>query len=345
MSSPPRLCRTDLSDDEWALLEPLIPAPKPGGRPPTGSRRAILNGIFYLVRTGCPWRLVPWEFPPWKTVYHYVRTWRIDGTWKRGHTARREREQVRQGRDPQPSACIMDSQSVKTTGVGGIRGDDGAKRLSGRKRHLLVDTLGLVPRVKIHAANIQERTAVPQALIGAKDVFWRLTHIWLDQGYTGSGKTWIEEGLGWRVEIVQMLDHVVTQVIANRIFIPLRGVEQALDPLRSRLAQALCHPPAVLPVDSVEQSHEVTPCALSRIVGIDPRYGRGAHQALRATPRSPPVPPSSPRLCCTGGYQVQSLSVAVVLDHQRVRVGNRRLTGKVFTYVRCWFPVHQATAG
>ncbi len=196
MSSPPRLYPTDLSDAEWAILEPLIPAAKLGGRPPKWSRRTLCNAVFYLVRVGCHWRLLPREFPPWKTVYHYFRAWRLDGTWERAHTTLRERERVRQGRNPQPTGWIMDSQSVKTTSVGGIRGYDGGKKLSGRKRHLLVDTLGLVFTAKVHAADIQDRAAVPEVLALVKESFCSLAHVWLDQGYTGAGRAWISEQLG-----------------------------------------------------------------------------------------------------------------------------------------------------
>ncbi len=203
MPSPPRLYATDLSDAEWTVLAPLIPPPKAGGRPPKWTRRELLDGIFYVVRAGCQWRLLPREFPPWQTVYHYFRLWRLDGTWKELNATLREWERVRQGRDPQPSGCIMDSQSVRTTSAGGIRGYDGAKKLSGRKRHLLVDTGGLVLTATVHAADIQDRVGVPLVLTNAREAFPRLAHIWLDQGYTGSGRAWIEQKLGWEVEIVK----------------------------------------------------------------------------------------------------------------------------------------------
>ena len=187
---------TDLNDREWQLLEPLLPPPKPGGRPVKYPRREVVNAIRYVLRTGCPWRMLPHDLPPRRTAFHYFRTWRRDGTWQRAHDTLRSLTRQSEGRRASSSAAIIDSQSVKTAEKGGQGVIDAGKKVKGRKRHIVVDTLGLLLAVAVHPANIQDRDGAKLVLARMLGQYPWLKVIWVDWAYGGKLVQWAKKS-GW----------------------------------------------------------------------------------------------------------------------------------------------------
>lgn len=199
---------TSLTDDQWALLEPMLPQPKKRGRPPT-DRRRVIDAICYVLKGGIPWRLLPAGFPPCKTVFHIFRQWKLDHTWQALNDRLRAWARSQEKKRSRPTAAILDSQTVKSDGHGGAVGYDAAKRIKGRKRHLLVDTLGLLLGVAVTPASTSERDGAKEVLGRVLGCFKWLRLLWVDGGYSGDHfAQWVKElRPKLSVEVVKRSDH------------------------------------------------------------------------------------------------------------------------------------------
>jgi len=201
-----QLYPTDLTDSQWNIIQALIPPPKPGGRPRSLDVRLVVNAILYVVVGGIQWRMLPKDYPKWQSVYSYFRAWKKAGVWRRIHDTLRARLRQRVGRHKQPTAGCLDSQSVKTTAVPGLRGFDNGKLVKGRKRHLLVDTLGLVMAVVVTAASVQDREGARLLLSQLGGACKKLRLVWVDGSYRGQLVGWVAGHFRFRLRVVLRSD-------------------------------------------------------------------------------------------------------------------------------------------
>jgi putative transposase len=197
-----QLYPTDLTDSQWDLIKEMLPKARPGGRPRNLEMRKVVNAILYLVVGGIQWRMLPKEYPKWQSVYHYFREWRKSGLWKRIHDSLRARVREKAGRHKHPTAGCIDSQSVKATLVAGLRGYDAGKNVKGIKRHILVDTLGLMLAVVVTAASVSDPAGARQLLSGLGGFCKNLRRIWADGTYRGELLNWVAARFRFRIEPV-----------------------------------------------------------------------------------------------------------------------------------------------
>lgn len=191
-----------MTDSQWNHIRKLVPEGKPGGRPRELDMRQVVNAIFYVVVGGVQWRMMPKEYPNWSSVYYYFREWTKTGTWKQIHDTLRAKVRQNTGRHKHPTAGSLDSQSVKGSRVPGKRGYDANKKVNGRKRHILVDTLGLLLNVKVTAASVQDRDGTRQVLKHLPGSCKKLRKIWVDAAYRGRLVEWVASKFKFRLEVV-----------------------------------------------------------------------------------------------------------------------------------------------
>jgi len=205
---------SQISDAMWAVIEPLLPARDRcrGGRPRVYGNRPVLDAIFYVLRSGCQWRMIPHDLVPWWTAYRWYRAWAADGTWDRIHDRLGVAVRIAEGKDPAPSAAVLDAQSVKSSEGGQARGVDMGKKITGRKRHLITDTLGLVLVVAVTAASVQDRPGGKAVLARLAARFPSVALAWADGGYANhidDGLVrWAAQDLGLLLEIVRRRDDI-----------------------------------------------------------------------------------------------------------------------------------------
>ena len=198
---------SDLTDSQWDIIQEMIPQAKCGGRPRSLDMRQVINGILYVTVGGIQWRMLPKEYPKWQSVYSYFRQWRDDGSWRRIHDTLRALVRRRAGRHKHATAGCLDSQSVKTTSFAGTRGYDAGKKINGSKRHLLVDTMGLLLAVLVTAASIQDRDGARLLLTQLGGAGKKLRLIWVDGGYRGQLLDWVADHCRFQLQVVLRSDH------------------------------------------------------------------------------------------------------------------------------------------
>lgn len=208
---------SDVTDEEWGLIEAALPPANQLGRPRTTELRAVVNALLYMLTTGCQWRQLPKEFPPFSTVQRFFYRWRDDGVWQRINHDLLMQVREADGREASPSAGVIDSQSVKTTEAGGPRGYDAGKKIKGRKRHLLTDTIGLPVAAVVHPADIQDRDGAPLVLAAARFLYPWLRHVFADGGYRGAKLATALNKIGrWTIDIVKRSDTAGFVVLPRR---------------------------------------------------------------------------------------------------------------------------------